>query len=688
MSSRGPRPSHVRILARTVTTIVAAAALIVGLATPVAAAAALPAATPGVSAGASGGPAATGLAGGPAKTTLVGFKPGSIISDAVFTNKTTMTEAQIQAFFESKVKTCRTGYTCLKDFRITSVNRVADKYCSGYTGAANESAARIIFRVSQACNINPQVLIVMLQKEQGLITHTWPSQWRYDAALGQGCPDDAPCNPAYVGFFHQIYGAARQMQIYMEGRYFTWYAPGKTWNILYHPNRACGSAPVYVANKATASLYYYTPYQPNAAALAAGYGTGNSCSSYGNRNFYNYFTDWFGPTTVSQFSVSKVAISGYVLPGQAITANALFSPVPDSVSYQWFRNGTPIAQQTGRSYSILASDVGATLHVVVTARKNGHQNSSAQSTPYVTRSVTVGRLAGADREQTAVQVSREAWPTGTRTVFMATGRDFADALTAAPAASRAGGALLLTDPDRLSAAVRDELRRLAPTRVVLMGGTGVLTPAVQTQIAAAVPQARIERAAGADRYATSRAVVEQGGASPAILVATGRDFPDALSAAAAGSASRTPVILVNGEAATLDAATVATIRKTGATKATIVGGDGVVSAGISAQLASLGLSVGRLAGTDRYATNMEVNRTYYPTSALKALIAPGSDFPDALSASSLAGRWNVPLLLSEPDCLKTDVTDFFVSRGTKTITLVGGPAVLSEDGAAQLRRCG
>lgn len=238
---------------------------------------------------------------GPVKTSLAGFDPGNIISDAVFTDKTTMTEAQIQSFFNSKVKTCQAGYTCLKDYKSDSVNRPADVYCKGYTGAKGESAARIIHRVAQSCSINAQVLIVMLQKEQGLITHTWPSKWRYDAALGQACPDTAPCDPKFVGFFHQIYGAARQMQIYMEGRYFQWYQAGKTWQIQYHPDRErCGTGPVYIANKATEALYYYTPYQPNAAAMRAGYGTGDSCSSYGNRNFYNYFTDWFGSTQGSR----------------------------------------------------------------------------------------------------------------------------------------------------------------------------------------------------------------------------------------------------------------------------------------------------------------------------------------------------------------------------------------------------
>jgi len=257
---------------------------------------------------------------GIAKSTLVGFTPGNIISDAVFTDKSTMTEAQIQSFFNSKVSRCLGGrdedgkpIVCLKDFKITSVTRPADAYCSGYTGAANESAARIIYRVAQACNINPQVLIVMLQKEQGLVTHTWPSAWRYNIALGQGCPDTAPCDPNYVGFFHQIYGAARQMQIYMEGRWFQWYAPGKTWNILYNPNTKCGSAPVYIANKATSALYYYTPYQPNAAALRAGYGLGDGCSAYGNRNFYNYFTDWFGSTQSSRGQIVRHGVDIYYI---------------------------------------------------------------------------------------------------------------------------------------------------------------------------------------------------------------------------------------------------------------------------------------------------------------------------------------------------------------------------------------
>jgi hypothetical protein len=77
------------------------------------------------------------------------------------------------------------------------------------------------------------------------------------------------------------------------------YQAGRNNTILYNPNTACGSSTVYIANQATAGLYIYTPYQPNAAALANIGGLGNSCSSYGNINFWRLFNDWFGSTQVN-----------------------------------------------------------------------------------------------------------------------------------------------------------------------------------------------------------------------------------------------------------------------------------------------------------------------------------------------------------------------------------------------------
>lgn len=293
--------------------------------------------------------------------TLAGFKPGNIISDRVFYNNGTMSEAQIQEFLNSKVPRCQSGYVCLRDFRQDTSARAASAMCSAYAPANGESAARIIWRVSQACGINPQVILVTLQKEQGLVTHTWPSDYRYRAAMGQGCPDTAACDTAYYGFFNQVYGAAAQFKRYSNppgtSNYFNWYAPGKTWGLRFHPNVACGSTPVFVENQATANLYYFTPYQPNPAAIAAGYAEANdACSSYGNRNFYNYFTDWFGSTQVAR-SAKPVGSLELVesVPGEFRVAGWALEPaVTSPLAIHVYVDGKGYARQS----SLTRPDVG------------------------------------------------------------------------------------------------------------------------------------------------------------------------------------------------------------------------------------------------------------------------------------------------------------------------------------------
>ncbi len=223
---------------------------------------------------------------------------GFIISDAEFFDSDSMTRTQIQSFLEGKVPTCRatTGPDCLKDFRSTMVAKSADKYCAAIQGGSNVRASEIIWRVSTACGINPKVLLVMLQKEQGLVTSSAPSNWNIQQAMGQACPDTPTgCDPRYSGFFNQVYYGARQLQVYTKNPNSFNYRAGQVNTIKWHPSSSCGTSKVYIQNQATANLYIYTPYRANVAALAAGYGTGDSCSAYGNRNFYNYYVDWFSP---------------------------------------------------------------------------------------------------------------------------------------------------------------------------------------------------------------------------------------------------------------------------------------------------------------------------------------------------------------------------------------------------------
>jgi len=227
------------------------------------------------------------------------FDPSNIISDEVFYNGAALNWGQIQTFAESKVPTCRSSYACLTNFRQNTPTMAATTFCNSYAGTSNELASQIIAKVGAACGVSQKVLLVLLEKEQSLVTSSAPGKDRFDKATGFSCPDTAPCDPAYSGFFYQVYNAARQFKNYASTPTRWNYQAGRTNYIRYHPNVACGSAPVFIRNQATAGLYIYTPYQPNAAALANMYGTGDGCSAYGNRNFWRIFSDWFGSPTIS-----------------------------------------------------------------------------------------------------------------------------------------------------------------------------------------------------------------------------------------------------------------------------------------------------------------------------------------------------------------------------------------------------
>ena len=225
------------------------------------------------------------------------FYPGNIISEEKFHDASTMTSDQVQSFLEMQVSRCATGATCLKDYRQTTWTRAADAQCSSYTAGTNERASLIISKVARACGINPQVLLVLLQKEQSLVSSTAPSAAKYAKATGYACPDTAPCDAQFSGFYNQVYKAAWQFKYYENHPNSYRYKKNTVTSVQLHPNAACGTQSVYIENQATANLYIYTPYVPNAAALANLYGTGDGCSAYGNRNFWRMFTDWFGSTT-------------------------------------------------------------------------------------------------------------------------------------------------------------------------------------------------------------------------------------------------------------------------------------------------------------------------------------------------------------------------------------------------------
>lgn len=261
------------------------------------------------------------------------WQAGNIIDDVVFYNDNSMSAEQVQQFLNAKVPVCdsqgtksyagttRKAYSeargismpliCLKDY-YENPSTHANNLNGQPVPSGGISAAQIIVNVSHQFTINPQVLLVLLQKEQGLVLDDWPWPSQYQTATGYGCPDSASCNSQYYGLYNQLYNAARQFRAYANAPNQYNYVPGQNNRILYNPSSSCGSSTVFIQNMATASLYNYTPYQPNQPAIASLYGTGDSCSAYGNRNFWTFFNDWFGSSITNAKWLRQSTANGQV----------------------------------------------------------------------------------------------------------------------------------------------------------------------------------------------------------------------------------------------------------------------------------------------------------------------------------------------------------------------------------------
>jgi hypothetical protein len=257
-----------------------------------------------------------------------GFDPGRIIDDAIFYDPAGMKSVgEVQNFLNAHVPACDTWgtgksgygnltnaqyaqqikgwpappYVCLNNYYENPTTGETSYERGGGAFEGGQSSAQIIYDAAQQYKINPKVLLVMLRKESlNLFSDSWPMKSQYKYAMGYACPDSganysAACVDSKAGFYKQMTLAAWQLRYYYNNMGSYNFAPGRWNTIQYSPQPSCGTKSVYIQNNATASLYIYTPYTPNDAALNAYPGTA-PCGAYGNRNFYFFWQEWFGST--------------------------------------------------------------------------------------------------------------------------------------------------------------------------------------------------------------------------------------------------------------------------------------------------------------------------------------------------------------------------------------------------------
>ncbi len=300
------------------------------------------------------------------------------------------------------------------------------------------------------------------------------------------------------------------------------------------------------------------------------------------------------------------------------------------------------------------------------------------------------RYSGANRYESAVTISNQFAP-GVPVVYVTRGTNYPDSLSAAPAAAAQGGPMLLVPPTSIPSVVASELSRLQPQKIVLVGGEASVSAGVFTDLQQFVSDpSNVVRIGGADRYETSRNVNTYAFGATGVTrlyIATGRSFPDALSAGAVAGSHDGAVLLVNGSADTIDQPTRDEISMLHPDNVVIAGGVNAVSTGIDSAIAALPLVGGskRLSGPDRFATSEAINHETY-TTANTVYLATGFNFPDALAGAALAGRDAGPLYVVQPGCIPQSIMADIQAFGSPQIVLFGGPAALGQ-GVVNLTPC-
>lgn len=296
----------------------------------------------------------------------------------------------------------------------------------------------------------------------------------------------------------------------------------------------------------------------------------------------------------------------------------------------------------------------------------------------------LSRIAGPNRYGTAAQVS-QAWAPGVAVVYVVSGMDYPDALTAAARAGVFDAPVLLTRQDDVPGATVQAMERLRPQRVVVVGGTGSVSTAVADRLATLTTTGAMQRVAGGDRYQTAAAMAAYYPAGgQRVYLASGETFPDALAGAALAAHQQAPLLLTRS--GRLDDAAMRELKRLDAGEVVVLGGTTAVSEAVAKQAAGYTRAgiPRRLAGTDRYATMQRV-AAEFPAGRSPAYVASGQQFPDALVGAALAGNRGVPIVLTANDTVRGATASALTRQAPEQIFVLGGPTTITDTTMGKLR---
>ena len=287
----------------------------------------------------------------------------------------------------------------------------------------------------------------------------------------------------------------------------------------------------------------------------------------------------------------------------------------------------------------------------------GVVNADKQNTQQKEKSQQTTRISGKDRIATSVEISKSAYTTS-ENVVLASGFNFADALSAGQLASALDAPLLLSSQDKLDSQTKNEIERLKAKKVFVVGGDNAIS---KTGIDTTLKSEKIDvtRLEGQDRYSTSQKVMEKTKEiiNPEyLLIASGKNFPDALAATGFFVNHKSVMVLSDG----------VTYPKSNLQEIAIGGKN---------QLPLKGFKGRRVSGKDRYETALEIAKLSFDKNN-NAILASGQVFADSLSAVSLTKKHNAPIILTQSDSLTESAKKYL---NGKNVFIVGGEKTVAKN---------
>ncbi|WP_314963510.1 cell wall-binding repeat-containing protein [Peptostreptococcus stomatis] len=293
------------------------------------------------------------------------------------------------------------------------------------------------------------------------------------------------------------------------------------------------------------------------------------------------------------------------------------------------------------------------------------------------KSEKIQRLSGDNRYETSVEVSEKNFKSAD-TVVLASGQNIADALVASSYADIEEAPILLTNKNSISDEVLDEIERLKADKVVIVGGQSSISSSVESRLKK--EDIKVTRISGSDRFDTSDKLSQEVSrlskkSSQAILV-NGYKNIDALSVSSLATKEELPILL-NGRNA-LNMSVKNRLRQMNVKKVYIIGGNNSISSDVEKELKRMQISVVRLSGTDRYETSANIAKYAYKDFD-EAIVASGENPVDALAASTLTGKKEAPILLTNKNKIPKSIKKIIEDMDIGKITIVGGENSITDN---------